>query len=1691
MSLWEDFLNNIAKPVGKAIGEGAGSAVSFLGKALQSPAQAITGAIVPASTNLGVSKFPGATELSEKARQNIAKNMAYEVYPQAQSNDLMLKASMALNEKVFSKMTRSVGTAALLTDPNSDLYEPGEFEKGFQVTDIKRAWKRTEEVSAMQALTKSFLLTDATPLGDLQNVVLKAGNIDVNKINLWDDADIQKNYVDNPVGRYYTGLGDFVVGNAAIYGGTSMIAKAGLKLLQLGGLSTKAKTASQFESEMDEGIIFRQTNGAKGKQTVSGDEVYQLAQTDDVNLIQTILIGSPNKPKYTNNDNLVDLIRKSDDPAVIRDYILADKGYLPALERLATTRSSELAELSDFPSFIRAKNALDDDLYHPQGEALARIRAAFDDSIAKNPDYVKVRDAFFNEKNELTVFGREGYFPIEPKFGTAVASKVRGRTNQLSAAAVTRDFSKVGGIAERILGSAKPNGLQVRLVRFVGSYKPLGYVTFSGARTNDGLVELDAFFDDLITFRNGQNRIEIAPNQFINAADYRNAIKARWIGATSNIERKALLDELDEKIGEDIARTLKIYSPELKTFVQDIKNRITQSQLNVSRDGFAMDHNGRGVITDPYTQSQLVDSHRMVPWNIIEKELIRAASRSKTKRGAMVTQDILANVMEQFNKYWSFDVLARPMYIPKQSIAEPVLSTGLATGFGQVMAEVPNAARNFMLNNRNRVMERASKVLNAKELAAVNRAVEDVSDQLDAAIQNLDNLMAEADSFFEAKVMSPATVRDNQDAVKASLRAASRLVDDLELELRDAVKPYVDMPQVPTIANLERRVKFIESQTDANFKAKNASVIANAKSAIGAAKGEINTLMPDSKRLSEVYANISKIYDDIDNVIIKDLGEARYQQAVTFGKSEAYKKRYYGKDVRYRMVNGQWMPIESLFDENLLGTALRAEFENGRTVAATYLNELTVGTRLGTLMRKGPKTVTDVSNPLYFEELAWFANRGMRNDPLVKQVLSETPDRDILKWALSPEGRKYANQFGEVTEGMIPDFVRDRIGFVKRYLPDAEARALVLKKEVTSVELQKILSKDLGRLSPIHPIDFNYNLASEVFGVRGLGSFETAVNNAMGKIWRMLTSPENPIRWNYAENRFADIVAQKADRLARQGVPIDVNTMNALRPAATREALQDAERTFYTVRRQNRALFAARAFVAFPTATLNAFYRYGRFAIKNPARFAGFMHSYHSMFQSFGVDKYGNPTDDVLKVTHLLVPGTKELGLFDGRGVLLNARSIGFLLNWPTPSFITAVPVAYLYEKYPDAEQTMKDVLGPSYDVLFPYGPPAGLSGAAAALVPGWARDFYTYASGNEGRTDYLSSVKSVANYYRSLEEMGLGKFPGMDQIRKEARELYRIKAQWSFASIFGVPAKVETRPMDIFEQYYDILVNKYRQGGVTIAKAKELAGQEFLATINPNFPLDRITFKGATAKGFVPPTLAAWNRVMVDNPSLIKKIENNGLETLGLLTMDLDENREDFSLSVYRLLKDPETKLPTGTRLNEVALTPEQEETARLINRGWTEYWDMRDRFEKKAIEIYGVTSLRKAPQDFQAGLREYGNTVLKEKYPLWWKKWRKGQGNEDESFAWASSMYDIVNDENFMKKYGNTKLWSDVKDYVRIREAIASVYSSLPAGYNGKSKIREAYLATIDTQMTNWHPKLQEVLKRYFDNDMLKTVR
>lgn len=1693
MSLWSSFLDNIAKPVGRAIestvkGVGEGfSAVGLDVNKLQSPSAMVAAPIIQAGVQMTVPKIATAQGLNETVSQEIAKNIEYKTQQKAVSGDLVLKVANEVVAPIISKgIARPISTIGLITDVNSPLYQPGKYEKGFQLNDIKSAYNRTEEVSAMQALTKSDLMRVINPVGyAVQDAVFSKGNIDIEKVNLWDDEDIQKNFADNIVGKIYTGTGDFILVNAAITaagGGAGVLVKSFGKMA---GLTTSGKSLSTYADDIDAGLEFINTGGASGKFTNAGNDVKRLADSKDVDEVVQIL------DSYTTNPLMIDTILDVTDVNVVKDLLLADKGDLNAINRLINENPAALGEIADVRSSLRNKAVDNGGVYHPEGDNLARINALYDDAI-KLPEHKKYYETVMDPLNKSPRLGGRDYTPVEPIIGAERLAKIGERISAARAASVSRDFTDIGGFEERLLG----NRLVTRAISFTGTYKPLGYVTFSGARPLDGLVELDAIFDDMAMFRGGNLLdditkskdevvlIRIGPKEtdVMKASDYRKAVKSNFIRAESDIKRREFLVQLDEQLARHIAYTNGFFDDvAIDNFTRELRGQISNSHAMFSERGMGIDAQGRRTTVDPYTQRQLVESYRMAPWSIIEKEIINAAKNKVWQRTGAASANASRAVFETINRYWTFDVLARPSYIPKNSLAEPTLSAFLAQGLGYVVSSIPTFTKNSLKNNRNRVLGLASKVHKGPALKSVQRVVDDLTEQLDIAVGNLNLLNAEADAFFMTGNVSPAAIAGNGAKVAKAVRDAEALVDSIELELLSAAKPFGRIPQVPTFARLEQRINFLASSPEA---VRYGVQIANARAALGAAKAEIHTLLPNPAGLIQKNKEIAEQYDIIDDAL-RSLGEAKYQEALVLGKGAEYKKRFYGKEDNYRMVDNVWTRIDSLFDENQYGAAMREELANSQTVSTVYLNEMSVGTRQSVIMRKTPNTITDVNSPLYFSELAYIANRTMRGDPLIDQILAGVEFNDLVKWGQSPAGIAYMEQFGGHTIGNVPDFIRHRVSFVNRYLPNKVAQDAVLKGEVTAAQLQEIMGRDLDVLTAIHPTEFNYNAAAEGFvGVKGLARIDTAMAWVARRTFKALAAPENPIRWGFADKVFLDTMAKKANVLAEQGVEMTVERMNALRQSATREAVEETEKTFYTIRRQNRAAYAMRAITAFPAASFNAVYRYGRFAIKNPTRTTGFLNAYNSMFSTFGIDQYGNPVENAQDATHIVMPLTKELGLFGDNGVRLNARSVGFLVNNPSPSIFMAVPLARIMQWYPNTEDTLKEVLGTYYDAIFPYGPQTSLS---QALTPIWLSNATAAVTGNESRTDFLNSVKSVMNYYYILDAQGIQKFPGMAKVRDDARSLYRQKALWSFASPLGVPIKVDTDPLKLYEDYYSILVEKYTSKGFNRIDAKQRAGFEMLATLGADFPLDNVTYKGITQKAYIPAQLENYNRVFVENNDLVTDLVKQDPRMVTLLTLDVPVKNEDFNLSIYRILNNPKTKLPGNVLLNELALSPEQEQTERVVNRTQADFNEKRNQLLSLA---YSQKKKTLAAAGLNDELERYAKEVLAEKSPEWFYRYNNPQFG-DNSFAYANALQTIVNNSKFMAKHGQSKLWQDTIAFLRVRNVYTSIFQALNDGDQRKTQIRETYNNILAENISQWDPALQELITRNFLKDTMKTTQ
>jgi hypothetical protein len=333
---------------------------------------------------------------------------------------------------------------------------------------------------------------------------------------------------------------------------------------------------------------------------------------------------------------------------------------------------------------------------------------------------------------------------------------------------------------------------------------------------------------------------------------------------------------------------------------------------------------------------------------------------------------------------------------------------------------------------------------------------------------------------------------------------------------------------------------------------------------------------------------------------------------------------------------------------------------------------------------------------------------------------------------------------------------------------------------------------------------------------------------------------------------------------------------------------------------------------------------------------------------------------------------------------------------------------------------------------------------------------------------------------------MGIQKYPGDKAIYQLTRDLFKVKSNWSFGNLTGVPVKVDTNPMAIYEDLYGMLVNKYTQQGADAQSAKDLAGSEMLSRLGENFPLSRVTFKGGTANTYILPNVKSYDRIMNKHGDLAVKLGSVAPELIGLMTLDIDP-KEKFNLTVYNILKDPKTKLPDGSPLNDWVITPQEQDRRRKINEVWNQYISLTDKLEKVALNKDGK-SLRSHPEllTIRTSVAE---KELRTESESWWVQYNEGKFG-DKSYTYAYALNSIINNKEFMNEHGNTKLWSDVQQFMAVRGTMIGIYDSLLDGDSRKAKVKNAYIGVLDKYSSQWHPALKNILVRYFSDDKMKNT-
>jgi len=1284
MPLWEDFINSV-KGAAKGLSQLPGAILGnvAMGGAQLGAAQTFKGD-PRAAAAAGIAAETGTQKALQKAGLVTVDDTTGKVV------DPVLYASQKAEEYVFSPIiARPISTAFLLTDPTSRLYKAGEYGKGFQFSDVIDAYERSGDeykiVNGERVLVRkgvslgvSLLKSNLTPLGDFQSLILKNGGIDVEDVDLWDAEQVEKNFEENTLGRWITGTNDFLIKNVAI-NVAGAAAAAGIRAGALAaGLSTRFRVGDvdampKAEDLINQHITFRKSGGTEGNLTVFGQDIEDLATSENIIDITRII------RKHSNNPRLPGILKDTKDPEFVRDLILADKAYAPAVERLAAAgMRDDLWVLGDGNLVIQGNYAATGRIPSMGPEQSARVLGAFDDAIKKNPKHQEIYDAFLKEIEdpatgartiEPTFFGKN-YKPAEPVIGREAFAAARSRAGKIKTSTVERDFSNVGGYTQTVLQSKYLNGPSTVLIRTLGTMMPKGFITNSGVRPLNGVDELIATFDDVPLFTRGHKVLVTHDGTTKTVSQYRTEIIDKFVSAKTDGERALVVKNLAPELVRTISFTRGFNDTNLiDTFVDNLMQDVYSVHGNLASRGTALDPTGVRIVVNPKTQRQLANSLPTLPFGEFDRMIARAARKQKNvvtgtmQQAGGTGRDAIRAIFEAGNKAFSLSALYRFSYIPKNSIFEPLLSGTMAEGSKFASAMFGKASKQIIENNINVVMRGIEKVKTIAPSAKkeIQREVKALSDEYNIAVNNRDIVYAKYEQLFnDVPGVSPATKREWADVVKEDLRAAEKMVDYLETSLNRYTVEYGKPIDVPSLYNLRRRVQTLKDlPAEARAGERYASEIRNAELLIAKASQTINTMAPEINTLDTAIASAYKKINDS----LQELAPAIKKRGEIFSVSEG---RYIKKPLLPEMqkivaANGQVIEVPSMRNQNYLGDGYFSEIANNSTRTIEVLGNKATVAKFNTIFRNGPQSITNVADPLYFDELAYVVNNFMRGDMLVDQVLAGIPRERILAWASTGQGRSYANSMGRPVD-QLTDMVDEAFSYVNRYLPTREAQALAAVGPVKKTDLEQILADKLDQMVGIQPLDVPYGRPTT-----GIKTFNAATDALMAKAWRGMVFPENAIREVWGTVDFAKRMQEKFDMLVAQGQQPTLSTALAMRQSVAAEMVENVSRVFYTIPRQQRALYLARALTTFPNAAASGIYRYGGFAAKQPGRMGGFLNSYYGLYNSFGVDKFGNPVENPMEAEYLLIPGTKEMGLNDGKGVVISARATNYIANLPGP----------------------------------------------------------------------------------------------------------------------------------------------------------------------------------------------------------------------------------------------------------------------------------------------------------------------------------------------------------------------------------------------------------------------------------------
>lgn len=756
-----------------------------------------------------------------------------------------------------------------------------------------------------------------------------------------------------------------------------------------------------------------------------------------------------------------------------------------------------------------------------------------------------------------------------------------------------------------------------------------------------------------------------------------------------------------------------------------------------------------------------------------------------------------------------------------------------------------------------------------------------------------------------------------------------------------------------------------------------------------------------------------------------------------------------------------------------IGDAHRAEASGRNTQLNTFaptggesINHILVrrrleGSEIGPI---GP------NHPNYWEDLHWSASRhyaqqrhiepafrprelgpdgrDVRIDEIVEEIMKDRNYRDQMNLKNAEQVRAHAVQVINNVDSMFPtQAAKDLIRSGENFGPS---------------ELQAaILSDPNVKLSPIDGEMRSLSNPSLVASVRN------RAGQAWSSLWTSIAvTPEAKLgRWPFYARQHELSYMDNLNAMIAQS-PTGKVTMAQQRAAdkvAHREALREMEKTFYTIRRYNRSVFASRFLQSFPGAWANGLYRYLYYLpTRKPGPMASAMLLGKSALEEMIIGEDGERASYWDEDARLLMPTppgidivAKWLGRDDGFEVSKDALTRVFADLPMSRSWLTAFTIDSFLSVGPSilrdrglftqadtiqgAQESIKETMDEAapgvYDALLvpalfgEYGEvrPFLFEGDSYAsriagiltgsVTPGHyrsAKAFITQAGDDYSRIANMFSQKLMA------EKIANDDYNPVDFEKEVAQQARKWFGARLIEQVFNVALGAVPSPEYPGSLQRDAWYKVREENG-------ELAYEEQLSLYLEQFPdadpASILPYTQSTSEDpyNIPATVAAFSEIE-KFPKQAEAIAKLNPELVGLLVIDKDDTWTDASSRIYNSMKR-DKPFPSAEDNYRQTMDPKEYTTSLEIDRGWDEF---NATMEYLAVQeaIARSNGDKNEVKRIKAIRRDWKENTMQEKHPAWWANYYGGFPNRPKITAQAIETY-ILGDPKVRAEKMKSESW------------------------------------------------------------------